>query len=174
MRKRLSRVLLVVGICLSLTALPALAQGKSGDKGKGGKSVAVKTENGKGKSEKAEIKIKDDKDKDKGKKDHSKSHIGWNPKGPDDRPPGWDQGQKRGWGDCDVPPGLAKKRGCDHTGYSKRERDVVAKVRERGGAVVVVGGDKNDGKKKEESIFTKASREAERRKAEEQAKKKPQ
>lgn len=25
------------------------------------------------------------------------------------RPPGWDRGQKTGWGDLDVPPGLAKK-----------------------------------------------------------------
>jgi hypothetical protein len=26
-----------------------------------------------------------------------------------DRPHGWDQGKKTGWGDSDVPPGLAKK-----------------------------------------------------------------
>ncbi|GEM_PF-3798138 len=26
------------------------------------------------------------------------------------RPPGWDKGKKTGWGDSDVPPGLAKKR----------------------------------------------------------------
>jgi hypothetical protein len=34
----------------------------------------------------------------KGKK-HKKGH----------RPPGWDKGKKTGWGDSDVPPGLAKK-----------------------------------------------------------------
>jgi hypothetical protein len=28
------------------------------------------------------------------------------------RPPGWDRGKKKGWGDCDAPPGLAKKQGC--------------------------------------------------------------
>ncbi len=28
------------------------------------------------------------------------------------RPPGWDRGRKTGWGNCDVPPGLAKKEGC--------------------------------------------------------------
>ncbi len=28
------------------------------------------------------------------------------------RPPGWDRGRKVGWGQCDVPPGLAKKEGC--------------------------------------------------------------
>ncbi len=28
------------------------------------------------------------------------------------RPPGWDRGRKTGWGNCDLPPGLAKKEGC--------------------------------------------------------------
>ncbi len=28
------------------------------------------------------------------------------------RPPGWAHGRKRGWGGCDLPPGLAKKYGC--------------------------------------------------------------
>src|SRR4051794_7269419 len=33
----------------------------------------------------------------------------------DHRPAGWDKGKKKGWGDCDVPPGQAKKHGCyDH------------------------------------------------------------
>jgi hypothetical protein len=33
----------------------------------------------------------------------------------DSRPPGWDKGKKTGWGDCDVPPGQAKKQGCNST-----------------------------------------------------------
>jgi hypothetical protein len=28
------------------------------------------------------------------------------------RPAGWSQGKKTGWGNCDVPPGQAKKMGC--------------------------------------------------------------
>jgi hypothetical protein len=28
-------------------------------------------------------------------------------------PRGWSHGEKKGWGDCDVPPGQAKKHGCD-------------------------------------------------------------
>jgi hypothetical protein len=32
--------------------------------------------------------------------------------GSNDRPRGWDMGKKTGWGDCDVPPGQAKKVGC--------------------------------------------------------------
>src|SRR5881409_3636442 len=26
------------------------------------------------------------------------------------RPPGWDRGKKKGWGDCDVPPGQEKSK----------------------------------------------------------------
>jgi hypothetical protein len=47
------------------------------------------------------------------------------------RPPGWDKGKKKGWGDCDVPPGQAKKQGCegysynrDHDRDHRRPRDV--------------------------------------------------
>lgn len=29
-----------------------------------------------------------------------------------DRPQGWDRGRKRGWRGCDLPPGQAKKYGC--------------------------------------------------------------
>jgi hypothetical protein len=29
-----------------------------------------------------------------------------------DRPPGWSRGRKAGWGNCDLPPGQAKKYGC--------------------------------------------------------------
>jgi len=43
----------------------------------------------------------------------------------DGRPPGWSKGNKTGWGNCDVPPGQAKKYGChpngrSHRGHSKR------------------------------------------------------
>lgn len=31
------------------------------------------------------------------------------------RPPGWSQGRKTGWRNCDVPPGQAKKYGCRST-----------------------------------------------------------
>jgi hypothetical protein len=33
--------------------------------------------------------------------------------GPSSRPAGWDKGKKTGWGNCDVPPGQAKKVGCN-------------------------------------------------------------
>jgi hypothetical protein len=31
----------------------------------------------------------------------------------DRRPPGWNHGRKKGWGNCDLPPGQARKHGCD-------------------------------------------------------------
>lgn len=50
----------------------------------------------------------------------------------DDDPPGWSHGRKAGWGNCDLPPGLAKKRGCYPTGYRMVRYPV-----ERGAFVVV-------------------------------------
>ena len=32
--------------------------------------------------------------------------------GPKSTPPGWSKGRKTGWGNCDAPPGQAKKTGC--------------------------------------------------------------
>ncbi|MCI0721745.1 MAG: hypothetical protein L0338_22660 [Acidobacteria bacterium] len=40
--------------------------------------------------------------------------------GRDGRPPGWDRGRKVGWGNCDVPPGLAKKFGCRDRIFNRR------------------------------------------------------
>jgi len=51
--------------------------------------------------------------------------------GPSSRPAGWDKGKKTGWGDCNVPPGQAKKVGCNpsnsartthHVDHDKRVR----------------------------------------------------
>jgi hypothetical protein len=44
------------------------------------------------------------------------------------RPAGWDKGKKKGWGDCDVPPGQAKKQGChpgsNHHVARTHDRDI--------------------------------------------------
>lgn len=39
--------------------------------------------------------------------------------GPPFRPKGWGKGEKVGWGDCNQPPGLAKKSGCATESSSK-------------------------------------------------------
>lgn len=38
----------------------------------------------------------------------------------DRRPPGWSRGKKTGWGNCDLPPGQAKKYGCHSYTYRGR------------------------------------------------------
>jgi hypothetical protein len=38
----------------------------------------------------------------------------------DDRPPGWGSGKKTGWGNCGLPPGQAKKYGCQTYVYQGR------------------------------------------------------
>jgi hypothetical protein len=41
------------------------------------------------------------------------------------RPPGWDRGRKTGWGNCDLPPGQAKKYGCSSYFWQSPRRPVV-------------------------------------------------
>ena len=38
----------------------------------------------------------------------------------DERPPGWGRGKKTGWGNCGLPPGQAKKYGCQTYVYQGR------------------------------------------------------
>ena len=51
------------------------------------------------------------------------SRDGWDYRtyGPQDgRPPGWSKGKKTGWGNCGMPPGQAKKYGCNTYTYQGR------------------------------------------------------
>jgi Ni/Co efflux regulator RcnB len=111
MKKTLATTVLV----LSLAAVPAFAKGKPAGRGNDKPD----------KSHKQEFKEKDkDKDKDKGHKEkhwddrrkHDSDHGRTANNG---RPPGWDKGKKTGWGNCDVPPGQAKKEGCRSTKTSR-------------------------------------------------------
>ncbi|PYY01903.1 MAG: hypothetical protein DMG64_13110 [Acidobacteria bacterium] len=36
-------------------------------------------------------------------------------------PPGWNKGKKTGWGNCGMPPGQAKKYGCQSYRYQGRD-----------------------------------------------------
>lgn len=38
------------------------------------------------------------------------------------QPYGWTQGRKTGWRNCDLPPGQAKKAGCNSTWYRTHRR----------------------------------------------------
>ncbi len=43
---------------------------------------------------------------------HGRGSYGYFHRSESGRPRGWDRGHKTGWGDCDMPPGQAKKYGC--------------------------------------------------------------
>jgi hypothetical protein len=50
----------------------------------------------------------------------------------DGTPPGWSRGKKTGWGNCGLPPGQAKKYGCQTYTYQGRPhyyyRDEVGRI----------------------------------------------
>jgi hypothetical protein len=63
-----------------------------------------------------------------GNKAHDDDDQGWERRegyeyrsyGDDQRPPGWSRGKKTGWGNCGLPPGQAKKYGCQTYLYQGR------------------------------------------------------
>jgi hypothetical protein len=115
MRSRMLRIL-ALAVCLGL--LPAAADAKGG---KGGGPPADKGRNSSGQSVQEKDKHHDD-DRDDHHAGRGHGHEHEAAAGPSNRPSGWDKGNKTGWGDCNVPPGLAKQRGCDSHGLSARER----------------------------------------------------
>ena len=71
-----------------------------------------------------------DHDKDRGERRETRGgyhRARWNDHDRDHRrPAGWDKGKKKGWGDCDAPPGQAKKHGCydrDHNRDARQRRE---------------------------------------------------
>lgn len=92
----------VLGMALAVTATAK----DHGDKGKG---------NGKGNSHSAQK--------------HNDHDSGWEVRdgweyrtyAQGQTPPGWNKGKKTGWGNCNMPPGLAKKSGCNMYRYQNRD-----------------------------------------------------
>jgi hypothetical protein len=64
--------------------------------------------------------------------------------GPGQRPPGWAQGKKTGWGNCGLPPGQAKKYGCRTYVYEGRPhyyyQDEVGRIIVRRPIIEIHGG----------------------------------
>jgi hypothetical protein len=54
-----------------------------------------------------------------GAKEAGAGSAGDGQQGPPERPTGWDEGEKVGWGDCSAPPGLESKSGCTWHGSTK-------------------------------------------------------
>ena len=102
----MKKILVSAALVISMMSVPAFAK-HDGDKHKD-------------KSDKHEWKDKEKehKDKDKEHKKEWREHDRDREHGRvanNGRPPGWDKGKKTGWGNCDVPPGQAKKEGCRGT-----------------------------------------------------------
>lgn len=99
----------VVGLAFSATAV-ARDHGQGNSKGKGNPHKQEMSEHGRG----------GDRD---GDRDRWERRDGWEYQTfrGDDRPPGWSKGRKTGWGNCGMPPGQAKKYGCNRYRYQGRD-----------------------------------------------------
>jgi hypothetical protein len=95
------RVFMVTAVCLTLSALPAFAQGREH-----GASGSDRDDDAKLEREHR------DRDRDVRQDRDRERDFGRNRDRDDEHPRGWSDGRKRGWHDCDAPPGLAKKQGC--------------------------------------------------------------
>ena len=71
-------------------------------------TVSVAHDRGRGNSWKRQHRVEQRFDRDAGWRYY---YIGGRYYGPYRQ--GWDRGRKVGWGNCDLPPGLAKKYGCN-------------------------------------------------------------
>lgn len=91
MRRRLFRVGLALVAAMAIFALPGFTQGRGHINGKGRAHIEVR-----------------DHDRVRG----PNRVLFPRPHDLSNHPQGWDRGRKTGWGNCDVPPGLAKKFGC--------------------------------------------------------------
>ena len=113
------RILQILALAVCLGLLPAAASAKGGPPANKGKSSNQHS------SDKDKDKEKHHEDNDRDDRHAGRGH-GHEHQAAASNPPGWDKGKKTGWGDCNVPPGLAKQRGCDSHGLSARERDARA------------------------------------------------
>lgn len=97
MSKRVLRSVVAVIFCAVIASGSAWAQGRGHGRGMSGANSGWRS---------------NDMDRDTwGSRDWRGDRDRWT-FGRNDRPRGWDKGKKTGWGDCDVPPGQAKKVGC--------------------------------------------------------------
>ena len=106
---------LAVATALALAPALAAAKGPHGNPhGGGGAKFSDHDSDDQGKHAKGHGDHDRDDDRDG---DHDRDDRG--------RPPGWSKGKKTGWGNCDVPPGQAKKVGCHPYRHSRARRPLV-------------------------------------------------
>ncbi len=97
---------IVLGLALTATAAARNPQGNSHGKGKGNPHSQAAHDN--------------DRDDDRANWERRGDYEYRTYRG-DDRPPGWSHGKKTGWGNCNLPPGQAKKYGCNRYRYQGRD-----------------------------------------------------
>jgi hypothetical protein len=93
-------------LVLSTAALAAPGNGNGNGHGKGNPHNAQR----------------EDDDRDEGRGEWQ-ARNGWEYRTyrPGQAPPGWSKGKKAGWGNCNLPPGQAKKYGCNQYRYQGRD-----------------------------------------------------
>jgi hypothetical protein len=103
MMKRLSfRLGAALILCAALTTGTAWAQGRGHGRSQGAHAVLARDHDH----------HRDDHFRRTWRGDHDRDDLGFFSWRNSARPPGWSHGRKRGWGNCDLPPGQAKKYGC--------------------------------------------------------------
>ncbi len=112
----MKKILAVIGLSMAMSLTPLVyAQGNSDHHKQNGNSQGNGNGHGNGKAH--------------GNPHNQAANSGWDSRdgweyrtyGPNEgRPPGWSKGKKTGWGNCGMPPGQAKKYGCNTYVYQGR------------------------------------------------------
>jgi hypothetical protein len=126
--KRIVHLLLVSALCLILNTA-ALARSDHGQGRSNHVFQANDHDRDDGFRRDRDRDVRTDRDRDRDRADRLRVFS------PTNRPPGWNHGRKRGWGNCDLPPGQAKKEGCrstfrtSHRHHRDRDNDRDDRVR---------------------------------------------
>ena len=99
---------MILGLALTATAAAKNPQGNSHGHGKGNPHAQADRDHDRD----------DDRDHDRWERRDKYEYRTYRG---DERPPGWSKGKKTGWGNCNLPPGQAKKYGCNNYRYEGRD-----------------------------------------------------
>ncbi len=119
MHIRISRFLLALALSVTMVPMSALADKGHGNDGKHTDRDDNRDRDDRGRHDRdhdRDDRLRHDRDHDR---DDHRNHFRNN----GDRPPGWSHGKKTGWGDCNLPPGQAKKNGCHGTDHHRGDGD---------------------------------------------------
>jgi len=107
------RFAILIVAAMGFTLFSGVAYAKDHGRGQGqGHRVAMRDDGGNDHDRDDRISRRADRDRDR---DAYRNNVFARRNGlaTSSQPWGWSQGRKTGWGNCDLPPGLAKKEGCN-------------------------------------------------------------